>query len=391
MSKWEEAVVSFVKRHYSIILVFVGIIASVVVRKQGMGFVSDDFVVYLQPWYDTLKENMGFKGLCMDFYEYYIPYMCILAIATYFENLNLLAYIKIISISFEFACALFGGLICLKIAKGNDRRWAAPLFVLLLLSPMIVLNGAFWGQCDYIYIAFLLASILALYSEKYNLSFILFGIAFCFKMQTIFLLPVYLLFYLQNKKFSIFQFLWIPLCYLVGGLPAIIEGKPVKEVYNIYFKQTNLYGQLSMNTPNIWRFFPNMEYDDFYKWGICLTMIIFMMLGFIVFKNNYQLSQKTFLLVSVCSAGICVMFLPGMHERYTALYCILAYIYFMIYDRKKVLLAVIADLITCMTYFLYLYGLEILNYYPLLAVVNLGILCYIIYYTLQTLRQEERN
>ena len=84
-----------------------------------------------------------------------------------------------------------------------------------------------------------------------------------------------------------------------------------------------------------------------------------------------------------------MVFVSGMHERYTVLYSILAYMYFIIYDRKKILLAVGIELITCITYFLYLYGLEVLPFYPLLAVINLSILFYLIYDALKVLKENQ--
>lgn len=391
MSSMEKKVIEFITKYFWVILLAVGVIAGIKVRLQGIEFVADDYLVYLQPWYETLKENCGFKGLAMDFYTYYIPYMCILAIATYIEGIDLLLFIKIISIVSEIFCAITGALICWKLLKENrqEQRWAAVAFVILMLSPMIMLNGAYWGQCDYIYVLFALFSIWMLFSEKYHLSFIFFGIAFCFKLQAVFLLPAFLLYYICNKKFSIWKFLYIPAMYLIGGLPAIIAGRPAMDVYKIYLGQTNLFDQLSMNTPNIWRLFPNKEYDDFYMWGIALTIAIFCILAFIVFKNNYQLDKQTFLLICVCSTGICVMFLPGMHERYTVLYSLLAYMYFIIYDRKKLLLAALIDLIVCMSYFLYLYGIDTRSIYPLLAVINISVLFYFVYEALRLLKQKK--
>lgn len=253
---------------------------------------------------------------------------------------------------------------------------------------MIFLDGAYWAQCDYIYIAFILGSILFLMSSHYSLSFVFLGIALCIKLQTVFILPAYILYYICNRRFSVLHFLWIPVMYLLGGLPAIIAGRPALEVYRTYLNQTTLYGQLSMNMPNLWRFFPK-EWNDFRFWGIALAMIIFLILAFIVFENHYQLTNQTFLLICLCSSGICVMILPGMHERYTALYVLLSYLYFMIYDWKKVLISVLLDLITCITYFHYLYDPEVLQWYPLLAIINLGILYYLIMYTLQKLKQSQ--
>lgn len=386
MFNFEKRIIDFIIKYFHFILLAAAVIISIKVRKQGMYFVSGDFTDYLLPWFETLKENTGFKGLCMDFYTYYIPYMCILAIGTYIDGLDLLAYIKIISIISEYVCAFLGGLICLRLSDSENKRDSVITVAVLLLSPCIWLNGAYWGQCDFIYIAFILGSLLLLRNHP-AFSLILFGIAFSFKLQTFFLLPAYFLYYICTRKFSILNFLYIPAMYLIGGLPAIIAGRPALDVYGIYLSQATHFGQLSMNAPNLWRFFPNMEFNDFYHWGIALTMLIFLILGFYVFKNNYQLTSQTFLLICLCSAGICVMVLPGMHERYTVLYVLLSYLYFLIYDRKKVFIAVILDLITCISLFWYLYGLDVLHWYPLLAIINLGILYYMIMYTLQKLKE----
>lgn len=78
----------FLESNYGNILLIVVIILGFRLRYLGIDLKSDDFNEYLKPWYETLKANMGFKGLVMDFYNYYIPYMCVIAIATYFENLD---------------------------------------------------------------------------------------------------------------------------------------------------------------------------------------------------------------------------------------------------------------------------------------------------------------
>ncbi len=88
-----------------------------------------------------------------------------------------------------------------------------------------------------------------------------------------------------------------------------------------------------------------------------------------VFHNDYKLDQQTFLMVCLCSTGICVMFLPGMHERYTVLYAAFAYIYFLVYERRKLVLACVIDLVTCVTYFYTLYGEDKLAVYLLLSFI----------------------
>ena len=274
----------------------------------------------------------------------------LIAIATYFESLDYMLYLKVISVIAELVCACFGGICAYRLLKDKKegKLYAVVAFAIIWLSPTTIMNGAFWGQCDYIYIAFIFISIWSMLREKYRLAFVFSGIAFAFKLQALFILPAYVIYYFCIRKFPITRFLYIPLCYLIGGLPAILEGKSIKDTYGIYVTQSHGFGQLSMNIPNIYRFLTDEGYSFFYSWGVVATMLI------------------------------CCMFLPEMHERYSVLFIMLSYLYFIIYDRRKVILAGILDGIAMITYCHCLYGLDLIEHYKVFAVINLLILFYMI-------------
>ena len=302
----ERKITDWIRRYYFIIFGIFAFIAGLKLRKMGLEFVSSDFQNYLQPWYDTMKANTGFKGLVLDFYTYYIPYMCLIAIATYFESLDYMLYLKVISVMAELVCACFGGICAYRLLKDKKegKLYAAIAFAIIWLSPTTIMNGAFWGQCDYIYTAFIFVSIWAMLREKYRLAFVFLGIAFAFKLQAIFILPAYVIYYFCSRKFPITRFLYIPL------------------------------------------------------------------------------SGNTVLIMCAVSAGICCMFLPEMHERYSVLFIMLSYLYFIIYDRRKVILAGILDGIATITYCHCLYGLDLIEHYKVFAVINLLILFYMIVETI---------
>lgn len=392
MSKTEKKLIEFLESNYESILLIVVIVLGLRLRYLGINLQSDDFNEYLKTWYETLKANMGFKGLVMDFYNYYIPYMCVIAIATYFENLDFMLYLKVISVLFELMSAFLGGLCAYDLLKDSKNREIVSkiVFSVMWLSPTVILNGAYWAQCDYIYIAFLMLSVYMLLKDHTDLSFIFLGIAFTFKLQAAFLLPAYALYYLRNKKFSIFKFLYIPVCYIIGGIPAIIEGKTISDTYGIYITQSHGFGQLSMNIPNVYRFFPNEGYQEFYQWGICAVVIIFLVLGFITVYQNYTIDKEVFVLTCAISAGICCMFLPEMHERYSAPFITFSYLYFLIYKGKAIWKVVLLDFIAMITYFYCLYGLDMVEKYRVFAVVDIIILLWMIKYALCLMKGKKR-
>ena len=388
VTKIENKIIDILKKYFWIIILAFGFLGGLYVRKKGLYMVSFDMDLYILPWMNTLKENNGFAGLALNFSDYYIPYLCILAIGSYLDPSKWVLYVKAISIIFETAFAGAGALIAYKLLKENkkDTRWAAAVFCVLILSPMIVVNGSFWGQCDYIYGTFVLLAIYFLISEKYTLAMNMLGIALIFKFQTVFIVPVFVLVWLCNKKFRLWKFVFIPMWYLLGGLPAIIAGRPAASVYSIYLNQTSTYQQLTLNVPNIYTFFPN-AYNDFSTWGIIATAGILFVLALWAVIQNCELSNRAIVGLCMCTLGICGMFLPAMHERYITLYVGFVYIYYLIYSKKKVVIAGVLDMMVCMTYFWSLWGTEFPREFA--VVTHMGILFFIIYDVVKVIKEDK--
>ena len=128
-----------------------------VLRGLCMGHVTDDYRTFLSQWVAFYRNNGGFAALGTPVGNYNLPYLYFLCLFSYF-NVSDLVLIKALSIAFDVVLAWASmklvGLYC----SSNARRLAA--FFLVLFLPTVLLNGAYWGQCDSIYTAF---AVLALY------------------------------------------------------------------------------------------------------------------------------------------------------------------------------------------------------------------------------------
>lgn len=58
--------------------------------------------------------------------------------------------------------------------------------------------------------------------------------------------------------------MYIPLRYLVSGLPAIFAGRRIVNVYGIYFRQITSYNMLTLKMPNIYSLLPE-QYGMFFS------------------------------------------------------------------------------------------------------------------------------
>lgn len=364
-----------------LMILILSTVAAVTVRWTGLSHVSEDYTLFLSPWFERLKSGGGLAGLSQPVGDYYIPYLFLLSLMTYLP-FSPLIMIKVTSIFFEFICAAAAMRLAGDIVGQKWSLTAVMVYIAVILSPLTILNGAFWGQCDYIYLAFILMSLHYVYKNKFNAAFILLGFAFAFKLQTLFIVPLYLLIYLLNRNFSIIRFLWLPAIYVCGGLPAVIAGRPVADVYGIYMRQTETYPSLSLNVPNIWRLFPRGEYETFAGMGIWAVIIVAAVMTAYLLKRSCRLDFRQMLLFGAVIEGCCLMFLPAMHERYMTGYCLLLTLYVVIYDRRKFLLALLPNVITLITYVYSLYGIDLINYYVILGIINVFTLIYVIKYAL---------
>lgn len=372
MLKFEEKVLDFCKKNYKIIFCIFITILALIIRVKMLSYNNGDYASFLKPWFDDLKANGGLKGLATYKGDYNAAYMTILALLTYLP-INSLFSIKFVSIAFDFFLAISCGALASELVKKNKKFYFLVTYSIVLFIPSVLLNGAFWAQCDSIYTTFIVLSLIFMVKEKYIPSFIMLGIAFSFKLQFIFILPLFILLYIIKKKISILHFLIIPLMNFIMCLPAIIAGKPLMECINVYFNQTNTYKySLVLNFPNIYQIF-NGSPDIFYTVGEIVTILVCAFALLFVLYKNVKFNNEKILLLGVWFITIITFLLPGMHERYLFAGEVLSIVYFIIY-KKNGFLAIFINLCSIITYSNFLNGMNF-EYMKLLSIAFLVVIC----------------
>ena len=375
ISKVEKKFINWIENHIDCLIIIGIVLFSLILRYFMLSYQSEDFKNFLSPWFYELKEAGGLSGLANYPGDYNAPYMTILALLTYLK-INPLISIKIISIIFDYILAFLVGKFVYDIrSKDNNRKMLSILaFGITLFLPTVVMNGSLWAQCDVIYTTFLVLSFYYLYKDKVLFSFVSLGLAFAFKLQFIFILPVYIILYFRKKNFSILYFLIIPLVNFILCLPAIIAGKSVLECFLVYFKQTSTYSELNLNIPNIYSLI-NGDVQYLSIFGIICLVVFFAFLLFYIIKQNINLTIERILLLSVLSLSLCVFLLPHMHERYLFAADIFSLLYCLLYKRNY-LVAIFISLISTLSYSVFLFSSSIVPSY-LLAFVFFGLIIYL--------------
>ena len=252
---------------------------------------------------------------------------------------------------------LFGYLI---VKELSNRKYAYLSWLVILFLPTVILNGSVWAQCDSIYTTFVLLSLYLLLKEKYSLSFLSLGIAFSFKLQFIFILPLFIILYFVNKKFKIWNFLLIPLGNIIMCTPVLLIGMPLINCFTTYLDQTTNYSvYLTRNLANIFTILPNEKIIGYIFFII--TGLIFLGLLIYFIKRKKEITKEEMVSISLLGILIAVYFLPFMHERYMFMADIISVIWYFIY-RKKIYIPIIINLTSLAGYSVYLFGMD---YIPL--------------------------
>ena len=203
-----------------------------VIRWQFVDFQSGDYRAFLDRWYAYLAENGGFAALRDgSFSNYNTPYLALLAITTYLPVPKIVA-IKAISVIFDVALAGFAYKIIA--ALRPTARWLPTLaFGAVIMLPTVIMNSSVWAQCDAIYVTFCLGSVYFLIKKRPWLAAAFFGIAFAFKLQAIFFLPVLVVVLIINRH-RLRSLLAAPVAFLACLTPALIAGRSLLSQLSVY-------------------------------------------------------------------------------------------------------------------------------------------------------------
>lgn len=276
-----------------------------------------DYQDFLSKWVEYFRQNGGFTALKDPVGNYNVPYLYMLAVLSYLPLPDLYG-IKLFSIFFDILLA-WGGL---RVAQRLTKRTDAPLicFCVLLFLPTVILNGACWGQCDSVWAALCLLALANALAERPIPSMAFLALAFSFKLQAIFIIPLWCAFrFTMRMKFS--HFFVFPAVFALTMLPALLAGKPVLDILRVYLDQAGssvAWQTVNYNSPSIFALLPyHAQIAPWVPKAAILAAFAFMgILLLLLFVRREQADAFALVLAGAAlSLGI-PFFLPYMHERY---------------------------------------------------------------------------
>lgn len=287
-------------------------VCGILARGALFSLSSWDLEHFLIPWYETIRDNGGFRAVGMDIGDYAPTYRYFLAFLTTF-HIPAVIGIKVFSGIFELLAAIYIKRIAALLFPGTARPLLA--YAAAFCLPSVLLNSAAWGQCDGIYTCFLIMSLYYLMKERGCLSMVMFGLAFSFKLQAIFYAPFALMMVLRGK-IRIREALLVPAVFVLSVIPSAIAGGNLFSLLTVYVRQSAQYGLLNMALPNFWTFLSSMKSRPLGAAGVFGTGAA--MLAYVWYgqRRTGKTDGKELIYAAAASCMAVPYLLPYMHERY---------------------------------------------------------------------------
>ena len=367
----------------NIIILSAVTIISMLIRIRGLNVLSTDMKGPLLRWFYLIKNNGGLKALALNIGDYNMPYLTIMALLTYVPISPIIS-LKMVSIIFDYLLAFFSVKLIKEVLKEKySKKIGIIVYSVIILLPTVFINSAYWGQCDSIYVTFIVISLIYLIKERYILSFVFLGISFAFKLQFIFVLPVYVLYYLSKKEMHLKYFFVIPLVNIIMCIPAILFGKGILDCLKVYLNQTKEYNySISLNFPGIYSLLFNARKEDnlvmlpnqwISKFMIVLLGIIFFSIALYVIIKKVKFNDSLIIENVVWSVIICTFFLPYMHDRYAYIADVLSIVYCILYGKKKIYVPICIQICSLYTYIFFLMRIKYIDI-KLISIINIVII-----------------
>jgi len=297
------------------ILGFVALIFLAIALRLVLFYISSgDINEFFGIWYDTFINAGRVAAFKEIFYDYSPAYLYLVDISTLFRFIPKEQAIKLISLLFDFLAASAVYKITAWKFPQSDFKWLG--FFATLFIPTVFVESGMWGQNDIIYAAFLLWSFCYILKEKLFPAVLFFSIAISFKLQAVFFAPIFLILF-TKKKFPFHLFFVIPIVYFVSLIPAWLAGAPLTKLIMAYFNQYGVYGDLSLNAPNIYAFInPNDPNDHLKTIGLILTGLVVGAYIILRWRKWKDVGSLSLCFDAVFFTTLIPFLLPKMHERY---------------------------------------------------------------------------
>lgn len=282
---------------------------------------SDMDFAFLQ-WQNLLIANGRMHALKHPVGQYFPAFFELTILTSLLDGfVSRIAQIKLLPFCFDLLATLVSYRL-VRLLQASERTFAqgirpriAAIFV-ILAGPTVILNGAAWGQLDIVYTACLLFTIYLVCDERGTLASLMYGVAFAFKLQAIFLAPFYFAM-IWRRRIPRWSLLLLPVGWLISLVPPmLVGGSPLSFLGNMS-EQTGQFNILAIGVANPWEAANFFHFP--YHAGLVIGLVITVVGGLLIAAvGQRQGAGDLHSIAALAALSLLTMpyIMPKMHDRY---------------------------------------------------------------------------
>ena len=282
--------------------------------RAAMVHATNDDAELQETWLQFIRSHGGLESFKFEFSNYTPLYSYLLWVGAHLQfGASDLVVVKWGAIAADFVCAAF----VYRIVRLRHPLGPAPLiaFAVILLTPTVAINSAYWGQIDMVWTAPLVACVYYLLAGRSLAALVAFSIGLAAKQQAEFLAPLLIVLALKGRVHWR-HFLAVPIVYFLLLLPTWAEGRSLWNLITIYWRQAKKFHGLTYDAPSVWAWVPGHLAAELNRpaqiWGLALILLImFVAVGF-----SFEPTPRLLVALATTSVLFVPFVLPRMHERY---------------------------------------------------------------------------
>lgn len=273
----------------------------------------------------------------------------------YAGYMELATGLKVTGCIFDLALAVLLALMVYQFTGHKIKSFFA--YGITWVLPVLVSGSVMWGMADSVYLFFALLSMKLLFEKKGGMALFIYGISLFFNWSALFLLPVYLLLYLEGK-FSFAGFL-SPVVF--GVLKGVMTYGNLNIRIPMFEAEEMLMLQrgeklLSYSCPNVFFIIgPDKFVTEYEKVALAFTVGLTIMLLVLLLTKKVAWDHVKILELSLFFSIFIPFTAPGMNERSLVPACILALVYGFV-NLGKFYLPIVLTTIAYISYSAYFRG-----------------------------------
>lgn len=242
-------------------------------------------------------------------------YLIVMGLVSRLETFPQMTALKL----FDLVCQCIAALAVLRLALGRGAKplGAVAAMFACVLAPTMLLNAGCWAQCDATFAMFTLWGLAMMLEDHPLAASVLWGVAVATKLQSAFLFPLLIVFFMQGKV-SLRHIVVLFAAFVLSQSAILLDGLGFESLITRYAQQLAIArdaGILTDHAPGVYGLMTVASVREFSGMGLYLGIASALLVVAALLRARCPLNRDVCMLAGLLLSAGLPLILPQMNAR----------------------------------------------------------------------------